>query len=275
MPIIFSDQQKALFESEGYLIIENFISDESVDEIRELVMEMADYEKREGKNYIYPFDKTGCTQRVWNLTNKSSRFRDLLEIDELSEVMNFIFQRPTTHQLFHLSSFQANILHPGAERQKLHVDTPFPEPLPPWPAKANSIWLLDDFTEQNGATEIVPGSHANTCKPSKEDDKFIECKKAIAPRGSVLFTHGNLWHRAGANLSSKPRIGLLGSFAASYMKEIASEEDQSIVISQEVKANASQRLSAILGLGHGIKEGALTSHDEKTSASNFNYNPSI
>ena len=51
------------------------------------------------------------------------------------------------------------------------------------------------------------------------------------------------------------------------MREIASEEDQSIVISQEVKANASQRLSAILGLGHGIKEGALTSHDEKTSAS--------
>ena len=63
----------------------------------------------------------------------------------------------------------------------------------------------------------------------------------------MLFTHGNLWHRAGANLSSKPRVGLLCSFAASYMKEIASEEDQSIVISQEVKANASQRLSAILG----------------------------
>ena len=59
------------------------------------------------------------------------------------------------------------------------------------------------------------------------------------------------------------------------MKEIASEEDQSLVISQEVKANASQRLSAILGLGHGIKEGAQISHDEKTSAFNFNHNPSI
>ena len=53
---------------------------------------------------------------------------------------------------------------------------------------------------------------------------------------------------SGANLSSKPRVGLLCSFAASYMREIASEEDQSIVISQEVKANASQRLSAILAL---------------------------
>ena len=275
MPINFSNQQKEHFHTEGYLIIENFISDKTVDEIRDLVIEMANYEKREGKSYFYPFDKSGLTQRVWNLTNKSQQFRELLEIEELSEIMNFIFHRPTKHQLFHLSSFQANILHSGAERQKLHVDTPFPEPLPPWPAKANSIWLLDDFTEQNGATEVVPRSHVNTNKPKKEDDKFIECKKVIAPKGSVLFTHGNLWHRAGANLSLEPRIGLLCSFAASYMKEIASEEDQSMVISQEVKANASQRLSAILGLGHGIKEGALTSHDEKTQAFNLNHNPSI
>ena len=275
MPINFSDQQKEQFEAEGYLIIENFISYKAVDEIRDLVIEMADHEKGEGESYIYPFDKSGQTQRVWNLTNKNIRFRNLLEIEELSDIMNFIFRRPTNHQLFHLSSFQANILHPGAERQKLHVDTPFPEPLPPWPAKANSIWLLDDFTEQNGATEVVPRSHVNKSKPTKEDDEFIECKKVTAPRGSVLFTHGNLWHRAGANLSSKPRIGLLGSFAASYMKEIASEEDQSLVISQEVKANASQRLSAILGLGHGIKEGAQISHDERTSTLNFNHNPSI
>ena len=275
MPINFSNQQKQHFQAEGYLIIENFISDKTVDEIRDLVIEMANYEKREGESYFYPFDKSGLTQRVWNLTNKSQQFRELLEIQELSEIMNFIFHRPTKHQLFHLSSFQANILHSGAERQKLHVDTPFPEPLPPWPAKANSIWLLDDFTEQNGATEVVPRSHVNTNKPTKEDDKFIECKKVIAPKGSVLFTHGNLWHRAGANLSLEPRIGLLCSFAASYMKEIASEEDQSMVISQEVKANASQRLSEILGLGHGIKEGALTSHDEKTQAFNLNHNPSI
>lgn len=275
MPTNFSDQQKDQFEAEGYLIVENFISDTTVDELRKLVIGMANYEKSEGQSYIYPFDKSGLTQRVWNLTNKNHRFRELLEIEELSEIMNFIFRRPTNHQLFHLSSFQANILHPGAERQKLHVDTPFPEPLPPWPAKANSIWLLDDFTEKNGATEIVPRSHRNTNKPTKKDDQFIDCKKTIAPRGSVLFTHGNLWHRAGANLSAKPRVGLLGSFAASYMKEIASEEDQSLVVSKEVKANASQRLSAILGLGHGIKEGALTSHDERTPALNFNHNPSI
>ena len=275
MVTMFSGKQKEKFDASGYLVIENFITDTVAAELRKLVVEMASFEEQSGEGYYYPFDKSGLTQRVWNLTNKSKRFRDLLEKDELSEIMNYIFRRPTSHQLFHLSSFQANILYPGAERQKLHIDTPFPEPLPPWPAKANSIWLLDDFTDENGATEVVPGSHKNSAKPTLEDDKNIKYIKVVAPRGSVLFTHGNLWHRAGGNQSSKPRIGLLCSFAASYMKEIASEEDQTEVISQEVKSNATKRLSAILGLGHGIKDGALLSYDKNHSPIDHSNNPSI
>ena len=76
MLINFSNQQKEQFEAEGYLIIENFISDKTVDKTRDLVIEMANYEKRKGKSYFYPFDKSGLTQRVWNLTNKSQQFRD-------------------------------------------------------------------------------------------------------------------------------------------------------------------------------------------------------
>ena len=121
----------------------------------------------------------------------------------------------------------------------------------------------------------MPGSHKKSTKPTSEDDKNIKYIKVVAPRGSVLFTHGNLWHRAGSNQSSKPRIGLLCSFAASYMKEIASEEDQTLVISQEVKTNASKRLSAILGLGHGIKDGALLSHEKNHSPIDHSYNPGI
>ena len=272
---MFSERQKEELDTNGYLVIEDFITDFFAQELRTLVVEMASFEEKSGESYYYPFDKSGLTQRVWNLTNKNARFRDLLELDELSEIMNYIFRRPTSHQLFHLSSFQANILHPGAARQKLHVDTPFPEPLPPWPAKANSIWLLDDFTDENGATEVVPGSHKKSTKPTPEDDKKIRYIKVIAPRGSVLLTHGNLWHRAGQNHSSKSRIGLLCSFAASYMKEIASEEDQSIVISEEVKSNASKQLSAILGLGHGIKEGALLRHDENHSPIDHSNNPGV
>ena len=68
---------------------------------------MAKFERDAGDSYFYPFDSEGLTQRVWNLTNKSERFRELLEIEALSEMMpDHIFQRPTHHQLFHLSSFR-------------------------------------------------------------------------------------------------------------------------------------------------------------------------
>jgi len=259
---LLSESVKSSFNRDGDFHWNDFIPQDTALALRELVIDLADYERKVGSSYIYPFDPSGKTQRVWNLTNKSEVFRSLLELDQLNEMMCFIFDRPTKHQLFHLSSFQANIIHPGGPRQALHIDTPFPEPLPPWPAKANSIWLLDDFTETNGATEFIRGSHTRSKKPNQSDDQELPVDLAIGRKGSVLFTHGNLWHRAGANNSGATRVGLLCSFAASYMKEIASEEDQSLIISDSVKKKLSERCLAILGVGHGIKDGALITDHE-------------
>ena len=64
--------------------------------------------------------------------------------------MKEIFQRKYDGDLYRLSSVQANILYPGAKAQKIHIDTPFPEPIPQWPAKANCIIMIDEFTEENG-----------------------------------------------------------------------------------------------------------------------------
>jgi hypothetical protein len=258
---VVSSKLKLDFNELGYCIEANAISHSKAEELKALVLDMALHEKKKGNSYVYPFDPTGNTQRVWNLTNKSSEFRKLLEADLLYEMMEFIFDRPTSHQLFHLSSFQANVIHPGAPRQKLHMDTPFPEPVPLWPAKANSIWMLDDFTESNGATEVVPRSHKLDHKPKPQDDTDSICEKIIGMKGSVIFTHGNLWHRAGANESETIRVGLLCSFAASYIKEIGSEEDQSLVINEKIKIESSERLKSILGIGHGLKDGAFVVHD--------------
>ena len=265
---------KQSFDSDGFYLWKNFIPTKRAQDLRNIVLDMASFEQEAGDSYFYPFDAERLTQRVWNLTNKSSQFRAILEIDELNDFMNYVFYRKTHHQLFHLSSFQANILYPGAKQQKLHIDTPFPEPLPPWPAKANSIWLLDDFTEINGATELVKGSHKYSDKPNSVDDPRIILSRATGPKGSVLFTHGNLWHRAGANNSAEPRVAILCSFAASYMKEIASEEDQSLIIDTEIKNQASERLKAILGIGHGLKDGAFVIHGKESNASDFGDNSS-
>ena len=269
-----ASELQASFNDDGYYVWREAISVERTQNLRELVLEMAAYEREIGEDYQYPFDPTGLTQRVWNLTNKNKKFTALLEIRTLAIMMDFIFKRPTSHQLYHLSSFQANILNPGASKQKLHIDTPFPEPIPPWPAKANSIWCLDDFTPFNGATEVIPGSHKFDHKPTQAHHD-IDATPVTAPKGSIIFTHGNLWHRAGANKTRQPRVALLCSFAASFMKEIASEEDQSLVIGEDVKQGASDQLRAILGVGHGIKEGAFVQHERLQTATSGNNNPSL
>ena len=69
--IMFSEDQKENFEDNGYLVIENFTTDIVATELRKLVIEMASFEEKSGEGYYYPFDKSGFTQRVWNLTNKS------------------------------------------------------------------------------------------------------------------------------------------------------------------------------------------------------------
>ena len=73
-------------------------------------------------------------QRVWNLCNKSKAIGNIILNEEIENAMKEIFQRKYDGDLYRLSSVQANILYPGAKAQK-YIDTPFPEPIPQWPAK--------------------------------------------------------------------------------------------------------------------------------------------
>jgi ectoine hydroxylase-related dioxygenase (phytanoyl-CoA dioxygenase family) len=224
-------------------------------------MDLAAQEIALGAPHLYDpagalVDLHGHAQRIWNLLSKGDVFCEIIQKPVILDVMEWIFDRKTPHQKYYLSSFQAHILHPGAARQRLHVDTPVPEPLPPWTIKANTIWVLDPFMLGSGATECLPGSHSTYRKPGPADQDHPGVIAIEAPIGSVVVTHGALWHRGGANSSNASRVALLGSFAASYAREIANEENHSVVLDVRVAANASPTLRQILGLEHGVRPGA-------------------
>ncbi len=252
----FSREAYQHFQDEGYCVVPGVLDQQSVTEVKAVVQELASWEAAKATGQFY--DDSGKVQRVWNLINKHPVFGELIASPLIMDAMAQLFDRDTPHFTYYLSSLQANVLFPGAVRQKLHIDTPVPEPLPPWIIKANSIWLLDDFTADNGATELLPGSHKRTTKPRESDYDSSEIISVRAAAGSVLFTHGALWHRAGANQSEVWRTVLLGSFAASFAREIAAEEDQVKSLDAEVVANASPQLLEILGVDHGIKPGGDT-----------------
>ena len=198
----FNKKNKEEFSKNGYVILRNVISKKKAATLKKKIIELYNLEKNI-RSYNYKFDKHRFdknNKRVWNLVNKSAEFRRLIKNKNVNKFMEWIFNRKTSHQKYFLSSFHANILAPGCSKQKLHIDSPLPEPLPDWPIKANSIWMLDDFTIQNGATEVVPKSHKLKFKPKKiiylKTIKCIKCWKC----------YNNSWccrHRSGENLSKE------------------------------------------------------------------------
>lgn len=248
------------FDKDGYVVLKQFIESKIARKLKDTVLGLAEHEKRTGKAHFYG-GLYGCEpallQRVWGLLGKAPCFRELIDQQILFDLMEQIFHRDTSHQKAFISSFQANIVFPGAAAQNIHIDTPVPNPLPPWEMKANTIWALNDFTESNGATGIVPNSHRFGYKP---DGRIFEHPQEIyvpLESGDLLVTSGYLWHRSRANNSTQPRVALLGSFAASFAREIASEENYSLTMNDALKSSLSDRLRAMLGLSHGLKDNSL------------------
>ena len=237
----------------GYVILSEFLDQTTVTKIRYVLANLSKLELENNKAHTYGNN----LQRIWNLLNKDLIFHEILLYKQLDLWMNAIFNRDTTHQKYYLSSYQANILHPGARKQILHVDTPIPEPIPPFPIKANCIVAIDQFTDNNGATEIIPKSHLNNLKPERNPNSDLENKliKVLLPSGSLLITNGNLWHRSSDNNSKNSRHALLISFAASYAREIACEDDTVRFLSPNVKKIIDPKIFEIIGGNHGIKNG--------------------
>jgi ectoine hydroxylase-related dioxygenase (phytanoyl-CoA dioxygenase family) len=242
------------FNELGYTLIEGVMSISELIETRKIIEALANHEHALGASDNYTVN--GLHQRVWNLLNKHRIFHSLISKDVIVNAMEIIFDRNTVHQKYFLSSFQANILKPGADALKLHIDTPVPEPLPPWIIKANTVWLLDDFTSENGATKVVPRSHKLDYKPRLDDPILSNIHSILAPAGSVLITHGALWHQSDANRSVRNRSVLLGSFAASYAREIANEENICAMLDERTFDCMSTTLKRIIGINHGEKMGS-------------------
>ena len=248
----FDDDDAEHLESQGYLIKPSFLSELQTLQLREIVYELAARESINSDAYFYGNENR--LQRVYNLLNKSSIFAELLlGRPEIFELLQQFFGGNSRHTPYYLSSFQANILNPGAKAQMLHVDSSVPDPLPPWKIRLNINLLLDPFIETNGATLVYPGSHKFLRKPAAGDDVSSHMCKVIAPAGSLVVWTGHLWHQSGSNHDSRPRAALLACYVASYLREVALEENYLEVMDKERIESLPFEVKTILGYYHGRK----------------------
>jgi ectoine hydroxylase-related dioxygenase (phytanoyl-CoA dioxygenase family) len=104
------------------------------------------------------------------------------------------------------------VVRPGEGRQRLHADVPEPLHRAGAPVMINTVWLLDDCTEENGATFIVPGSHHMGRRTPPDNVAVNRVVRAVAPAGSVLAFNGQCWHGGGENRTLRARHCLFGHY---------------------------------------------------------------
>lgn len=157
-----------------------------------------------------------------------------------------------------VSMMAAIDIGPGETAQQLHADDQsMPIARPHRPLLFNAMWALTDFTEENGATRLVPGSHLEDHFPTgkKEYDTIpIEMR-----RGSILVFNGSLWHGGGANRTNERRIGISTIYCAGFLRQ---EENQQLGIPQEMVRSFPARLQELVG--YGVYMGVL-GHIERHS----------
>ena len=106
---------------------------------------------------------------------------------------------------------------PGQTAQPLHRDdTIYPLLIPGMDLQIGVIWALDDFTEQNGGTRVVPGSHR--IMRAWHSPKLAESVAAVMSKGSALLYLGSTWHGAGENRANMPRTALVKTYCLGWLR---------------------------------------------------------
>ncbi len=177
----------------GLTVIENVLSPAMLAELQQTTLRIAEQDIRRGRIEQAIASDVG-TQRIWNLPSRDPIYWDLIEHPLALELVKSAMGWPVL-----LSNQFANIALPGSEEMTLHGDQwLLPEP---WerPHQINVVWCVDDFTADNGATRVAPGTHVHQRAVDYETAVATPTVPVEAPAGSVIAFDGRLWHKTGAN----------------------------------------------------------------------------
>jgi ectoine hydroxylase-related dioxygenase (phytanoyl-CoA dioxygenase family) len=185
------------------------------------------------------------TRRIGGLIARSATARDLVESDVVLGAVREVLSHSKNFQL-HLT--QVIAIGPGETSQAIHRDQwafdffPFPSG---YEVQCNTLWAMTDFTERNGATRVIPGSHrlADRLEFTQDDTEPAEMEQ-----GSVLLYTGALYHGGGANRSDAVRLGLNITYNLAWLRQ---EENQYLSVPREIACELPESLLRLMGYAQG------------------------
>jgi ectoine hydroxylase-related dioxygenase (phytanoyl-CoA dioxygenase family) len=231
------DQRAILdrLDTDGYIVLERAVGRDVVERVHGELSPFLGQSAQHGRNDFEGYS----TNRVYALLAKAPSVAELVEHAAVVEILEALLLPGCL-----LSANLAINLLPGETAQTLHTDDGFYRIPRPRPAVSiSAIWAIDEFTAENGATQVIPGSHRwGTEVPSETDADIVD---VVMPAGSVVVFLGTLWHRGGANRSDRSRLAI----SPQYCEPWARQQEQMVLSVGAAASQYSPRIQTMLGFG--------------------------
>lgn len=231
--MIAIDDALATLERDGLVVLPELLPAATLDEIQETLAPLFG-KGRTGRN-----DFEGlASERVYTLVARGKVFEDQAEHPLILEIMDRLL-KPN----YLLSANQAINILPGETPQNLHSDDPFytiPRPRPP--ISISTMWAITDFTDTNGATDFVKGSH--TLGDGVPALAQSDTQPGVAPAGSCIVYYGTTLHRGGRNRSDAPRLGIANQYCQPWARP---QENFFLGVPKDRVRAMSPKVQALLG----------------------------
>lgn len=256
---------KANLREFGYCLLPDMLSPDQVAALRARVVAQAAAE--ESRGLVDQAQGKTATQYVYMLINKGAVFLELVQNATMLELIESVLGPD-----FLLSAYDAIISKPGGGLMPLHTDqwwmpSPVPRNQPPIrvgmmrrfthrpvnadpstpisaAAVANVMWMVSDFTADNGATRLVPGSHLAGEQPDPSVPHKVDSIAGVGPAGSALVFDGRLWHATGSNVTDQARLGVITAYCGPQFRPM---ENYTLGVRDDIIKSASPKLLSLLG----------------------------
>ena len=225
-------------EDQGYTMLESVIDDDLLDAVGEELLRIEHEHRIAPSRNDFEGHKT---VRIYNLLAHGAPFSQIPIHASVLPVVEGVLDEGCL-----VSSLSSISIGAGEKPQPIHSDDQLIAlSRPHAPIICNTMWALTDFTEANGATRIVPGSHKDPNPPAYGSQE-IESIPAEMKRGSVLVWNGSLWHGGGANHTDERRVGVAMNYCAGFIRQ---QENQQLGVPRAVVADFPERLQRLIGYG--------------------------
>ena len=231
--------EKARLDEDGFLPLPGILDAGRLEVIRRRLAELSAAEGAQAGTEVHQEEGT---DRLSDLVNKDPVFEVCFTSPRVLAAIAHVLGD------FTLSSLNARAALPGHGQQRLHAD--WGVAVSPGDYRVcNSIWLIDDFTELNGATRVVPGSHRSAQLPREvmadPTDPHPGEVKILGRAGTVVIFNSHLWHGGTVNVTGQPRRALHSYFCQRGLKQ---QLDQRAHARPETLARLSPAARYILGV---------------------------